>query len=100
MKQKEGWCIVTTPKRRHKEKNFASMVCDELSKLLNIPFYEDAVEAKNRQRINPQFELVKNITEPGIILYDDILTTGSTLKATADLFADRNVLCVIGIDNN
>lgn len=99
-KQKEGWCIVTTPKRRHKEKNFSSMVCDELSKLLGIPFYEDVVEAKNKHRINPEFKLIKNISENGVILYDDIITTGSTLKATADLFADKNVLCVIGINNN
>lgn len=99
LKQKDGWCIITTPKRRHKEKNFASMVCDEVSKNLGIPFYEDVVEAKNKQRINPVFELKKQIDEKEIIIYDDIFTTGSTLKATADLFPDKNVLCVIGIYN-
>lgn len=99
LKQKEGWCIITTPKRRHKEKNFASMVCDELSKTLGIPFYEDVVEAKNKHRIDPVFELKKQIDENEIIIYDDIFTTGSTLKATAELFPDKNLLCVIGIYN-
>ena len=99
LKQKEGWCIITTPKRRHKEKNFASMVCDELSKTLGIPFYEDVVEAKNKHRIDPVFELKKQINEKEIIIYDDIFTTGSTLKATAELFPDKNLLCVIGIYN-
>ena len=99
LKQKDGWCIITTPKRRHKEKNFASMVCDEVSKSLGVPFYEDVVEAKNKQRINPVFELKKQIDENEIIIYDDIFTTGSTLKATADLFHDKNVLCIIGIYN-
>ena len=28
LKQTKGWCIITTPKRRHKEKNFASLVCE------------------------------------------------------------------------
>lgn len=99
LKQNEGWCIITTPKRRHKEKNFASMVCDELSKTLGIPFYEDVVEAKNKHRIDPVFELKKQIDEKEIIIYDDIFTTGSTLKATAELFPDKNLLCVIGIYN-
>ena len=35
------WCIVTSPKRRHKVKNFASLISELLGKMLEIPFYED-----------------------------------------------------------
>ena len=100
LKQKEGWGIITTPKRRHKEQNFASMVCEKLSDMLGIPFHDDVVEAKNRARIDPVFTLVKQIDEPNIIIYDDILTGGTTLYTTARLFPDRNLLLVVGINNH
>ncbi len=100
MRQTGGWCIITTPKRRHREKNFASMVCDELARLLGIPFHDDVVEAKNRARIDPVFTLVKQVSEPNIIIYDDILTGGTTLYTTANLFPDRNLLLVVGINNH
>lgn len=63
LKNKEGWAIVTTPKRRHKEHNFAESVCIELSGKLGIPFYQEAITAKNRQRINPVFTLHSDIKE-------------------------------------
>lgn len=94
------WAVTTTPKRRHKEKNFASMVCAELSRLLGIPFYDDAVEAKDRARIDPVFTLVKEIKEDNLIIYDDILTGGTTLYTTANLFPDKNKLLVVGINNH
>lgn len=99
MESKGGWCIVTGPKRRHKERNFASMVCCELSRRLGIPFHEDAVQAMNRARINPVFRLVKTIEEPGVILYDDIFTTGSTMYATLRLLEGKNVFPLVGINN-
>ena len=62
----EGWCIVTTPRRRH---------------------YEG-------------FHL-RPIKEKKIIVYDDILTTGSTLLATYELLKDREqLLFLVGINNN
>ena len=100
LRDTKDWCIITTPKRRHKEKNFASMVATQLAKLLGIPFYDDTMEAKGRDRINPDFKLVKDIPESNVILYDDILTTGSTIRACVHLLTDKNVVCVIGIDNN
>lgn len=33
------WAIVTSPKRRHKQRNFASLISARLSELLGIPFY-------------------------------------------------------------
>lgn len=100
LRDTKDWCIITTPKRRHKEKNFASMVATQLAKFLGIPFYDDTMEAKGRDRINPDFKLVKDIPESNVILYDDILTTGSTIRACVHLLTDKNVVCVIGIDNN
>lgn len=100
LKQKKGWCIITTPKRRHKEKNFASLVCEQLSNMLGIPFHEDVVEAKNRARIDPVFTLVKEVEDPNIIIYDDILTGGTTLYTTANLFPTKNLFLVVGINNH
>lgn len=100
LKQTKGWCIITTPKRRHKEKNFASLVCEQLSNMLGIPFHEDVVEAKNRARIDPVFTIVKEVEEPNIIIYDDILTGGMTLYTTANLFPTKNLFLVVGINNH
>lgn len=100
LKHNDGWCIITTPRRRHKESHFATMVCCEMARSIGIPFYEDVVEAPNRGRIKPTFEKTKEIKEPNIILYDDILTTGSTIEATIRAFANKNIITIIGINNN
>lgn len=100
IKNQTNWAITTTPKRRHKEKNFASMVCEELSKRLSIPFYDDAIEAKNRMRVDPVFILKKDVKEDNLIIYDDILTGGTTLYTTANLFPDKNKLLIVGINNH
>lgn len=33
--------MITTPKRRHLQRNFASLVADRMASILGIPFYED-----------------------------------------------------------
>lgn len=96
----KDWCIITTPKRRNKDRNFASLIAENISKQLSIPFYEDVVTAKNRQRINPVFTLEYEIQENNIIVFDDIITTGSTIVATSNCFTNKNCLFVIGIYNN
>lgn len=55
-----GWCIVTSPSstkslcsaknRRHKERNFASLISVRLASLLGIPFYEDIAECHSSSR--------------------------------------------------
>lgn len=100
LKEKKGWGLLTTPKRRHKENNFAEAVCESLAKELQIPFYKEAVSTKTRQRINPTFSLNVNIPERNLIVFDDILTTGSTLVALNKLFPDKNCFYLVGINNN
>lgn len=97
----EGWCIITTPRRRHADGfHFATSVCERVAANLGIPFYADAVQCINRNRLEPDFHLLRPIAQRQVIVYDDIITTGTTLTATAALFADRDfVLHLIGINN-
>lgn len=100
LKVKNDWCLVTTPKRRHKEENFSDNVCKKISLDLGIKYYPDIVIAKTKQRVNPIFELQGQIEENNVIIYDDIITTGSTILATAKLFNSKNTLLIVGINNN
>lgn len=100
MKQVQDWVVITTPKRRHKEWNFAESVCKKIAERLNLEFIPDAVSAKNRRRINPEFTLAKSISHKNVVIFDDILTTGSTLRGVRDLLPDKNVISIIGINNH
>lgn len=97
----EGWAIITTPKRRHFGGfHFASFVCSLMSSSLGIPFYSEAVQCINRSRLEPQFHLLRPIEERKLIVYDDIITTGTTLKVTNELLGDRDiVLNIVSINN-
>ena len=55
---------------------------------------------KNRHRIEPEFTLAMDIPEHNVIIYDDIVTTGSTLIATKKLLPGKNLLFIVGIKNN
>lgn len=100
MRNISDWAIITTPKRRHKEMNFAESCIVDIAKKIGIHCYLDAISAKNRQRINPQFKLEVDIKEHNIIVFDDILTTGATLDGVNKLFPDKNCFFVVGINNN
>ena len=97
------WCMMTTPRRRHGNGfHFATAICEIMADDLRIPFYKDAVTCTNHNRINPIFEMKKYPKEKNVILYDDILTTGCTMKATRDLLieAGYTVLNLVSIDNH
>lgn len=98
----DGWCIITTPRRRHYAGfHFATCVCAKIADAVKIPFYEGAIQCLTKNRISPDFFLLRQIKEKRIIVYDDILTTGSTLLATHELLKDRDqVLFLVGINNN
>lgn len=82
------------------DKEAKESVCEEIAKEIGIVFYKDTITAKTRQRINPKFNLEKDIKENNIIVYDDIITTGSTLVGVHKLLADKNILYIVGINNN
>lgn len=96
----DGWALATAPKRRHKENNFAERVCKIAADKIGIKFYADVFECKNKTRINPTFEVVKDIPENNVILYDDIITTGSTLETMHNCLTGKNCLCFASINNN
>lgn len=95
------WCICTSPKRRHKERNFASLICMEIHERLQIPFYEDVAFCHSRQRINAVFTLNRLPVEPNVIVFDDFVTTGSTLKGMRELLLPhgKTLLFIAGINN-
>ena len=96
----DGWALVTTPRRRHKQWNFADEVCKRIAERTGIAYHPDIAEAKNRHRINPELTLLKPVEEQNVIIYDDILTTGSTLQAMRELLTGKNIVAIIGINNN
>lgn len=95
------WCVCTTPKRRHKVRNFATLVSMQIARRLEIPFYEDVAFCRSRQRINAVFNLNILPDEPNIVVFDDFVTTGSTLGAMQRLLSPlgKNLLFVTGINN-
>lgn len=97
----EGYAIVAAPKRRHKNRNFADCVCEELSKCLGIPYRANVFTALNNDRTHPKFSMLP-IKEKNVIFYDDILTTGSTMLCCYRMLKEGglcNVLNLIGINN-
>lgn len=96
-----GWCIITTPKRRHLTKNFATRISEKIAMLMRIPFYEDVCSCRSKQRVNAVFDVNVVPKEQNIICYDDFVTTGSTLRAmkTALEPYKKNVIFFAGINN-
>lgn len=97
-----GWAVVTSPKRRHMERNFASLVAAELAALLGIPFYEDLALCRSRHRVGAVFELgCKPPSEPNLIVYDDFVTTGATMTSMVNLLRPLgyNIVCFTSISN-
>lgn len=85
------WCIVTSPKRRHKTKNFATMISARLAELLSIPFYEDLAECHSKHRVGAVFTFgTEPPKERNVIVYDDFVTTGATMISM------RNLLLPLG----
>ena len=98
---KGDWCVITSPKRRHKEKNFASLISERIGQKLHIPFYEDVAFCHTKQRVNAVFELNVLPVEPNIIVFDDFVTTGQTLAAMKNLLQPlgKNLVFFTGVNN-
>ena len=96
------WAIVATPKRRHLTHNFASLIAEEIGKRLGIPFYDDCAHARTRERINAVFTANNIPVDQNIIVFDDFVTTGSTIIAMKNLLDSLGKTSVyfIGINNH
>lgn len=96
------WCIVTSPKRRHKVRNFASLISARLAELLGIPFYEDIAESHSKHRVGAVFTFGKQPpSEHNIIVFDDFVTTGATMISMKNLLEPlgKNLVFFTGINN-
>ena len=99
---KDGnWCICTSPKRRHKVKNFASLISERIGQILEIPFYEDVAICHSKHRVNAVFELNVLPKEPNVIVYDDFVTSGRTLASMKRLLQPlgKNLVFFTGVNN-
>lgn len=96
------WCIVTSPKRRHKVRNFASLISARLAQLLGIPFYEDIAECHSKHRVGAVFTFrAEPPKESNIIVFDDFVTTGATMISMKNLLEPlgKNLVFFTGISN-
>lgn len=98
----DDWIIVTSPKRRHKERNFASLISARLAELLGIPFYEDVAECHSKHRIGAVFTFGKQPPfERNIIVFDDFVTTDVTMISMRNLLMplQKNLVFFTAISN-
>lgn len=100
--EKGDWAIVATPMRRHKEHNFASRIAETIGEALQIPFYFDCAHCRSRQRVNAVFDANNIPKEQNVIVFDDFVTTGSTLLAMKNLLHSlgKNPVFFCGINNS
>ena len=96
-----SWALVTTPMRRHKEHNFASRIAEGLAAELGIPFYFDCAHCRSKQRIGAVFDANNIPREGNVIVFDDFVTTGSTLQSMKNLLLKegKNPIFICGINN-
>lgn len=96
------WCIVTSPKRRHKTRNFASLIAAQIGSLLGIPFYEDIAECHSKHRVGAVFTFgAEPPKERNKIVFDDFVTTGATMISMKNLLEPLgyNLVFFTGINN-
>lgn len=96
-----GFALVTSPKRRHLTRNFATLIAQQLALALEIPFIEDVAACRTRQRMNAVFDLIRLPEQPNLIVIDDFVTTGNTLASMRRLLEPlgKNLSFFAGINN-
>lgn len=88
------YAIITTPKRRHKVNNFATLVAQRIADILGITFYEDVAEAKSHLRVNAVFEFNNIPKHRNLIVFDDFITSGQTLFSMKKLLDTKGYNCI------
>lgn len=95
------WAVVTTPMRRHRECNFASRIAERIARELHVPFYYDCAHCHSRHRVDAVFTPNNIPQERNVIVFDDFVTSGSTIKAMRIMLEKehKNTLFFCGINN-
>ena len=95
------WAIVTTPMRRHLQRNFASRIAEQMASALDIPFYYDCAHCRSKQRVGAVYDANNIPMEHNVIVFDDFVTTGSTIQAMKNLLHSlgKNPVFFCGINN-
>ena len=96
------WCIVTSPKRRHKERNFASLISAQIADILGVKFYEDVAECHSKHRVGAVFTFgYQPPAESNIIVFDDFVTSGATMISMRNLLMPlgKNLVFFTAINN-
>lgn len=98
----DSWAVVTAPRRRHKERNFAHLVAAEIARMIGLPFFADSAFAPSRHRVGTVFTPGNIPAQPNVIVYDDIVTTGSTIASMKNLLEPmgKTTLFFASIDNS
>lgn len=97
----DDFAVVTTPKRRHKERNFATLIAIRIAEMLGLPFFEDCAFAPSKHRVGTVFTANNIPPQRNIIVFDDFVTTGQTLVSMQNLLVSLGKNCVFfaGINN-
>lgn len=96
------WCLCTTPRRRHRDGfHFAGAICAAAAEALGIPFRDEALASRTRDRIDTTFSLAADPPEHNVVLFDDIITRGITMRESRRLLvgAGHAVLPIVAIRN-
>lgn len=98
---KGGFAVVATPCRRHAVGNFGEAIGKAVAQRLRLPFYSRCATCRTRQRVNAVFDANNIPKEPNVIVVDDFITTGSTVKAMYIMLTQlgKNVTTFAGINN-
>ena len=97
----DDFAVVTTPKRRHKERNFATLIAMRIAEQLGLPFFEDCAFATSTHRVGTVFSANNIPPQRNIIVFDDFVTTGQTLVSMQNLLVSLGKNCTFfaGINN-
>lgn len=94
-----GWSIVNAPKRRHREWHFATEVARKVAELTKSEFCERFVVAFHNNRFNCVMCVKNRPAKDKVVVIDDIITTGATLKAMDAKLQDYERHYYVAVNN-